>query len=94
MEFIYIFCGIYLLTCIYAFLTELPHRRGPWSFTILFSLAFPVLLLIYLLSQKREHEKAEHEKAEQMVSKKFTTWLIFALALIVGVFWIHTIIYL
>ena len=53
MDYLYSFLAVYVVLMLYAFLTEVVRRRSPWSFIFMFAIAFPVLLVIYFVSEWR-----------------------------------------
>ena len=53
MDYVYSFLFVYGFLCLYAFLMEVPRRRSPWEFILIYSLTFPILLVMHLASEWR-----------------------------------------
>lgn len=57
MDYLYFFLAVYVVLMLYAFSTEVVGRRSPWSFIFIFVIAFPVLLIIYAISELRQYKR-------------------------------------
>lgn len=57
MDYLYSFLAVYVMLMLYAFLMEVVECRSPWKFIIIFSLMFPVLLIIYSISEFRQYKR-------------------------------------
>lgn len=60
MDYVYSFLTVYGLLSMYAFLVEAARRRSPWGFIIVFSLSFPILLCIHIISEGRMYRRRKN----------------------------------
>jgi len=65
MEYLLSLGTVYGLLCLYAFSMESLRRRSPWKFIIIFSLMFPVLLIIYSISELRQYKRRRRNGLKQ-----------------------------
>lgn len=62
MNYMYSLVMAYFLLCLYALLSELPRSRSSWTFIALFSIAFPVLLIVHFRSEWRAYRRRKQQQ--------------------------------